>query len=286
MRAKVLFLCTHNSARSQMAEGLLGRTGDASFEACSAGTVATRVRPEAIAVMGELGIDLSNHQSKTLDRFLNERLELVVTVCDHARDTCPTFPNAARSLHWSIPDPAAVEGSSERRLEAFRSARDELDRRIREEIVAPEAAARRSEHFRKLEAMYLAAPTNAHYRPELTVGDGTARVILEAREGFFHAGGAVHGAVYFKALDDACFFAANSLVEEFMVLTTQFNIHITRPISEGRLTAVGTVRHVAGRSHLVAGVLHDSQGRHLGRGEGTFLASRTRLTTKMGYRLP
>lgn len=125
-----------------MAEGLLRHVAGDRFLAQSAGSVATEIRPETATAMSEVGIDLSGHESKTLDRFLYEPFDLVVTVCDHARDTCPTFPNAKERLHWSIPDPAAVMGSSEERLAAFRSARVDLERRIHDEIVEPVADSR------------------------------------------------------------------------------------------------------------------------------------------------
>ena len=105
---RVLFLCTHNSARSQMAEGLLRSLGRGTFEVASAGTIATRVRPEAIAVMREIGIDISTQTSKTLDRFLPERFDEVITVCDNANETCPVFPGARNRRYWSIDDPAGV----------------------------------------------------------------------------------------------------------------------------------------------------------------------------------
>ncbi len=96
---RVLFLCTHNSARSQMAEGLLRSLGRGAFEVASAGTMATQVRPEAIAVMREIGIDISTQTSKTLDRFLPERFDEVITVCDNANETCPVFPGARNRCH-------------------------------------------------------------------------------------------------------------------------------------------------------------------------------------------
>ena len=132
---RVLFLCTHNSARSQMAEGLLRALGGPSAEPFSAGTVATSVRPEAVAVMRELGIDISGHQSKTLERFLGEPFAEVVTVCDDANDACPVFPGARRRRHWSVDDPSRVEGSDADRLSAFRRARDELRRRIETDLL-------------------------------------------------------------------------------------------------------------------------------------------------------
>lgn len=119
-----------------MAEGLLRTIAGDRFEVRSAGSIATEVRPEAAAAMREIGIDLSRHESKSLDRFVHQPFDLVVTVCDHARDTCPSFPNAKQRLHWSIADPAAVAGSEEQRIAAFRLARMQLERRIRGEIVS------------------------------------------------------------------------------------------------------------------------------------------------------
>ncbi len=136
---RVLFLCTHNSARSQMAEGLLRASGGDAFEVFSAGTVATRVRPEAIAAMQELGIDISGHTSKTLERFLREPFDEVITVCDDAHETCPYFPGARQQRHWSIDDPSGVQGTAEERLAAFRTARDELKERIEAELLSDES---------------------------------------------------------------------------------------------------------------------------------------------------
>jgi arsenate reductase len=127
---RVLFLCTHNSARSQMAEGLLRSLGGDRFEVFSAGTEATRVRSEAIAVMREIGIDISGQSSKSLQRFLDQPFDLVITVCDAAAESCPVFLGARQRLHWSFPDPSAVEGSEAHRLAAFRSVRDAIRRRI------------------------------------------------------------------------------------------------------------------------------------------------------------
>lgn len=130
-RQRVLFICTHNSARSQMAEGFLRAFAGDRFEAFSAGTEATLVRPEAIAVMAEVGIDIRGQTSKTLEQFLHQPFSWVITVCDTARQNCPVFPGAERSLHWGIDDPAAVEGDEATRLAAFRRARDDLRSRIR-----------------------------------------------------------------------------------------------------------------------------------------------------------
>jgi arsenate reductase (thioredoxin) len=128
---RVLILCTANSARSQMAEGLLRHEAGTDCEVFSAGTKPTRVRPEAITVMREAGIDISGHHSKPVDEFLGQDFDYVITVCDNARETCPVFPASTNRIHWSIEDPAATEGSEEERLDAFRDARDELQERLR-----------------------------------------------------------------------------------------------------------------------------------------------------------
>lgn len=133
---RVLFLCTHNSARSQMAEGLLRALGGAAYESYSAGTIATRVRPEAIAVMREIGIDISGQTSKTLERYLDAPFDEVITVCDQANDACPIFPGAHRRRHWSIADPSGVQGAETERLAAFRHARDDLRWRIEAELLS------------------------------------------------------------------------------------------------------------------------------------------------------
>lgn len=133
---RVLFVCTHNSARSQMAEGLLRHFGGAKFEVASAGTMPGSVRPEAVAVLAELGIDIADHYAKGLESVRDQTFDLVITVCDQAREACPFFPGARRQLHWSIDDPAAVEGPQETRLAAFRRARDELRRRIELELLS------------------------------------------------------------------------------------------------------------------------------------------------------
>ena len=130
----VLFLCTHNSARSQMAEGLLrGMAGDR-FDVFSAGTEATRVRPEAISVVAEIGVDIFDRDSETLERYLGEPLDLVITVCDDANEVCPIFPGAKERLHWSFPDPSTATGGYQERLRAFRKVRDEIRARIEGEL--------------------------------------------------------------------------------------------------------------------------------------------------------
>jgi arsenate reductase (thioredoxin) len=134
-RRRVLFLCTHNSARSQMAEGLLRYLAGDRFEVYSAGTVATSVRPEAVAAMGEIGIDISRQESKTLERYLGRPFDRVITVCDDANEACPFFPGAESRLHWSFRDPSQATGTDEERLEMFRTVRDELRKRIERELV-------------------------------------------------------------------------------------------------------------------------------------------------------
>lgn len=130
-RIRVLFLCTHNSARSQMAEAILRHLGGDKVEVYSAGTVATRVHPLAIAAMAEKDMDISGQRSKHLDEFSGQVFDYVVTVCDNARESCPIFPGAPEEIHWSIADPSAAEGGEATRLRAFRVASDELMTRIR-----------------------------------------------------------------------------------------------------------------------------------------------------------
>jgi arsenate reductase len=115
-----------------MAEGLLRHLGGDKVEVHSAGTVATRVHPLAVAAMAEKGMDISGHRSKHMDEFSGERFDYVVTVCDNAGESCPVFPGAPERIHWSIPDPSAVEGDEETRLRAFRAASDDLRARIRD----------------------------------------------------------------------------------------------------------------------------------------------------------
>jgi arsenate reductase len=127
-------LCTHNSARSQMAEGLLRYLAGDRFEVTSAGTEATHVRPLAIKAMGEIGVDISAQESKTLDRYLGRPFDYVITVCDDAKESCPYFPGAAARLHWSLEDPSQAAGSEQERLAVFRRVRDELRCRIEREL--------------------------------------------------------------------------------------------------------------------------------------------------------
>jgi arsenate reductase (thioredoxin) len=141
-RERILFVCTHNSARSQMAEGMLRAWAGDRFEVESAGTQKTRVRPEAIAVMSEIGIDIGAHRSKTVEAFGGATFDRMITVCDSARQNCPYVPGIAARSHWSIEDPSAVAGSEEERLAAFRRARDEIRGRIQEFLLAAEASGR------------------------------------------------------------------------------------------------------------------------------------------------
>lgn len=135
MTQRVLFICTHNSARSQMAEGLLRRLGGERYEAFSAGTEATHVRPLAIRAMAELGIDISGQQSKTLDRYLGESFDDVITVCDAAAEVCPIFPGAKRRRHWSFEDPSKATGSEDEQLAVYRRVRDQIRARIEKELL-------------------------------------------------------------------------------------------------------------------------------------------------------
>jgi arsenate reductase len=126
MKERVLFICTHNSARSPIAEGYLNARYRDRFDACSAGTEATRIHPMAITVMEEIGIDISQHRSKTLDEFLGKSIDRVGSVCDTLYGACPIFPGAKRTIHKSYPDPSNFSGSDEEVLEQFRRVRDEI----------------------------------------------------------------------------------------------------------------------------------------------------------------
>lgn len=141
------------------------------------------------------------------------------------------------------------------------------------------------DHYRKLERMYGSARTNEYYRPTMLVSEGHAEVVIELRPDFHHALDAVHGSVYFKALDDAAFFASNSLIDDVFVLTVSFNVYFTRPVTEGVITAVGNVVHRSRRLLIAESVLTDQEGRDLARGSGTFMKSRVKLTPEIGYAL-
>ena len=128
---RILVLCTGNSARSQMGEGLFRHESHGGWEVESAGTKPGHVRPEAIAAMKEIGIDISGHRSKSVDEFAGQSFDYVVTVCDNARDICPVFPAGTERIHWSFEDPAAVEGTEEERLAEFRRIRDQIHERVK-----------------------------------------------------------------------------------------------------------------------------------------------------------
>lgn len=130
-RQRVLFLCTGNSARSQMAEGLLRAIGGEGIEVFSAGSKPSQVNPYAVRAMAGRGIDISGQHSKHLSEFLNQPFDYVITVCDNAAETCPLFPGRAQRIHWSFPDPAAVQGSDEEILASFEHVRDGLEARLR-----------------------------------------------------------------------------------------------------------------------------------------------------------
>ena len=142
MKQRVLFLCTGNSARSQMAEALLRDIAGDRYATFSAGTTPVGLNPLAVAVMKELSIDISHQQSKRIERFLGESFDYVVTVCDKAKESCPTFPSARRMVHWTFEDPAAATGSEKNRLLFFRRVRDEITDRLRQFVIDEKAQKR------------------------------------------------------------------------------------------------------------------------------------------------
>jgi arsenate reductase (thioredoxin) len=135
MKPKVLFLCTGNSARSQMAEGYLRHLAGDHYDVLSAGTAPVGLNPLAVEVMREIGIDISRQTSKNVSQFLGMRIPFVITVCDRAKQSCPVFPGTFQFLNWSFDDPAAAEGSREEKLIAFRRVRDQIGERIRRQFV-------------------------------------------------------------------------------------------------------------------------------------------------------
>jgi arsenate reductase len=130
IKQKVMFVCTENSCRSQIAEGLLRHVAGDDFDVFSGGAHPTELNPAAVEVMKEIGIDISGHRSKSVDEFAGQAFDYVITVCDNAKESCPVFPAATKRIHWSLDDPAAVQGSEEERLAAFRRIRDELRRNL------------------------------------------------------------------------------------------------------------------------------------------------------------
>lgn len=133
---RALLICTHNSARSQMAEGMLRAWGGGKIAAFSAGTDLSTVRPEAVTVMSEIGIDISDQRSKLISEFAGQSFNWVITVCDRARQQCATIPGMGQALHWSVEDPSEATGSEEERLTAFRRVRDDLRGRMRMFVLA------------------------------------------------------------------------------------------------------------------------------------------------------
>ncbi len=134
---RVLFLCTGNSCRSQMAEGWLRRLAGDRFDVASAGTRPAGLHPDAVLVMREAGVDIAGHRSKNVSEFLQQPFDFVITVCDSAKEACPYFPGEVQRLHWSFPDPAAATGTHEERLAVFRQVRDQIAEHIRDFISKP-----------------------------------------------------------------------------------------------------------------------------------------------------
>ena len=131
MKPRVLIVCTGNAARSQMAEGLLRHDAGDRFEVFSGGIYPSYVRQLAIEAMRELGIDISGQRSKSVEEFVDQNIDYVITVCDHANEVCPAFPARTKRIHWSIPDPVSVWGDDEAQLQAFRLARDDIRERLK-----------------------------------------------------------------------------------------------------------------------------------------------------------
>ena len=140
------------------------------------------------------------------------------------------------------------------------------------------------EHYRRLERMYLAAPINEFFKPEIRIGRGTAEIKVDVDSRFFHAARAAHGAVYFKSLDDAAFFAVSSLVEDHFVLTSNFNLYMLSPVATGVIRSVGKVVRGGGSSFLAESVLYNEQDEEIARGSGMFIKSKIPLGPEMGYR--
>lgn len=132
---KILILCTGNSARSQMAEGLLKHITKGAYEVFSAGTHPSLVRPEAIEALAEIGIDISTHYSKSINEFAGEEIDYILTVCDNARESCPYFPAGTKIIHHSFKDPVEIEGDEKIRLAAFKKARDEIKKYLENDFI-------------------------------------------------------------------------------------------------------------------------------------------------------
>ena len=140
------------------------------------------------------------------------------------------------------------------------------------------------EHFRKLERMYLAAPINEFFKPEISISRGAAEIKVKVHSQFFHAANAMHGAVYFKSLDDAAFFAVSSLVEDCFVLTSNFNLYMHAPVSGGVVLSVGKVIRGGGSTFLAESVMYNEQNEEIARGSGMFVKSKIKLAPELGYR--
>lgn len=141
MTERVLFVCTHNAARSQMAEGYLRHLGGDRFDVTSAGTEPGHLHPMAIQAMAEDGVNIALQESKSVDRFVNDRFDIVITVCDDANEACPVFPNAEHRLHWSFADPSRATGDDEEIFAAFVTTRDAIRERIERELIGSETRA-------------------------------------------------------------------------------------------------------------------------------------------------
>jgi uncharacterized protein (TIGR00369 family) len=140
------------------------------------------------------------------------------------------------------------------------------------------------EHYRKLEHLYASAPLNAYYKPTMHISEGRAEVTIPVRRELFHAANAVHGELYFKCLDDATFFAVNSLVDDVFVLTVSFNVYLLRPISAGEMRATGRVVYRSRQLFVAEAELADQDGKEIGRGSGTFMRSAIPLSPEIGYK--
>ena len=139
------------------------------------------------------------------------------------------------------------------------------------------------DHYRKLERMYLSAPCNAYYKPQITIGEGTAELKIPITPNLYHAAGAAHGSVYFKTADDAAFFAVNSLVQDVFVLTTNLNVHLLRPVAEGTITGHGKAVFTSRNLFLAETVLVDGAGKEIGRATASFARSKIPLSSDIGY---
>ena len=139
------------------------------------------------------------------------------------------------------------------------------------------------DHYRKLENLYASAPINDFFRPVMHISEGTAEIEIEVSQKLFHAAHAVHGSVYFKMLDDAAFFAANSLEPDVFVLTTTFTTYLTRPVSDGKLRSVGKVVNRNKTQFIAEAVLYDIDNNEIGRGSGIFVRSNIKLCADVGY---